>query len=142
MYVLELGEGAMAEIKVMVDYEAEGLWCGGDTWSRIPLDLREKFRDWNWWWELGQYRLCLDGIHFERNPVFDHDESAFVGLSLAMQLQQAMPDTRVIFFHEGECDRAFADAQESGHGYNFPNSHCTYEICIGPDMIEARHVQK
>lgn len=127
----------MAEIKIMVDFEAEGIWCDEATWHRIPPDFREKFRAWNWWWELGQYRLCADGVFSERNPDFDHDECAWIGLGLAMQLQQALPDDYVIFVHEAEWDRAIAAAIEAGH-YEVPDSKCVYEIFVGPDRIEAR----
>lgn len=132
----------MAEIKIRVEFEAEGIWCDEATWHRIPPDFREKFRAWNWWWELGQYRLCADGVFSERNPDFDHEECAWIGLCLSLQLKQAMPDDRVIFVHEAEWNSAFAKAQESGQGYDFPDSHCVYEIFAGPDRIEARRVQE
>ncbi|HML53248.1 MAG TPA: hypothetical protein PKC79_04080 [Solidesulfovibrio magneticus] len=84
----------MAEIKIMVDYEAEGIWCDETAWHRIPADFREKFRAWNWWWEIGEYHTRQHGNH---GPDFDHDECAWIGLGLAMQLQQAMPDDYVMF---------------------------------------------
>ena len=127
----------MAQIKIMVDYEAGGIWCDAKTYARIPVDLRERLRDWNWWWEIGQYRLCADGIHWEHNPDFDHDACAWIGLGLAMQLQQAMPDDRVIFIHEAEWDRGFTAAMNAGH-YNVPDAQYVYEIFTGPDLIEAR----
>ena len=127
----------MAGIKIMVDYEAEGLWCDAETYNRVPTDFREKFRVWNWWWELGEYHARQHGDHA---PDFNPDACAWIGLGLAMQLKQAMPDDRVIFIHEVEWDRAFAQAQESGRGYNFPSSQYAYEIFSGPDRIDARHV--
>jgi len=127
----------MAEIKIMVDHEAEGIWCDEATWHRIPPDFHHQFRARNWWWELGQCRLCADGVFSERNPDFDHDECAWIGLNLAMQLQQAMPDDYVIFVHEAERDRAIAAAIEVGH-YEVPDSKCVYEIFVGPDRTEAR----
>jgi hypothetical protein len=57
-----------------------------------------------------------------------------------MQLQQAMLDDRVIFIHEAEWDRAFVEAQESGQGYDFPDSQCVYKIFVDTDIIEARRV--
>lgn len=128
----------MAEIKIMVDYEAEGIWCDEAAWHRIPADLREKLRAWNWWWELGEYHTRQHGNH---GPDFDPDACAWIGLGLAMQLQQTMPDDRVIFVHEAEWVRAFAQAQESGQGYDVPGSKYAYEIFSGPDRIEARHIK-
>lgn len=130
----------MAEIKIMVDFEADGIWTDAETYRRVPASLRERLADWNWFWAQGQYRLCADGAFSERNPDFDHDECAWIGLELAMQLQQAMPDDRVIFIHEAEWDRAFIEAQESGQGYDFPDSQCVYEIFVDTDIIEARRV--
>jgi len=119
----------MAEIKVMVDHEAEGIWCDEATWHRIPANLRERFYDWNWWWEIGEY-----------GPDYDPDVCAWIGLGLALQLQQAMPGDYVIFVHEAEWDRAIAAALAAGH-HDVPDSECVYEIFVGPDRIEARRVQ-
>ena len=99
----------------------------------VPANFREKFYAWNWWWELGEYQKSLNG---EYGPDFDPDACAWIGLGLALQLQQAMPGDYVIFVHEAEWDRAIAE----GHHY-VPDSECVYEIFVGPDWIEARHVQ-
>ena len=91
----------MAIIKIMVDYEAEGLWCDTEAWSRVPQDLREKLHDWNWWWEIGQ-RSGIPHGYREQTLDFDHDECAWIGLNLAMQVKHAMPNDSVLFFHEAE----------------------------------------
>ncbi len=128
----------MAEIKIMVDYEAEGLWCDAETYARVPADLRERFYDWNWWWELGEYQKRSHG---EYGPDFDPDACAWIGLGLAMQAKLALPDAQVIFIHEAAWDRAIASALTAGH-HDVPASQYVYEIFAGPNVIEARHVKE
>jgi hypothetical protein len=125
----------MAEIKIMVDHEAEGIWCDEAIWLRIPSDFREKFYDWNWWWEIGESPKKRRGEKY--GPEYDPDACAWIGLGLAMQLQQAMSDDKVIFVNEAEWDRAIAAALAAGH-HDVPDSKFVYEIFVGPDRIEAR----
>ncbi|EFL50719.1 hypothetical protein DesfrDRAFT_2480 [Solidesulfovibrio fructosivorans JJ]] len=126
----------MAAIKIMVDYEANGLWCDEATWYRVPPALRERLYDWNWWWELGEYQKRRDGAY---GLDYDPDVCAWIGLTLAMQAKLALPDAQVIFVHEAKWDRAIALALADGR-HDVPRGQYIYEIFAGPDKIEARHV--
>lgn len=89
---------------------------------------------------MGNFGIPKKRLDGEYGSDYDPDECAWIGLCLALQLQQAMPQDSVIFVHEAEWDRAIAAALAEGH-HDVSDSECVYEIFVGPDRIEVRRVQ-